>query len=115
MSGWLKNDHRPGDLKNALKCGAQTRLGEVCRGPAMANGRCRMHGGASTGPRSPEGWPDPNEQIGSMVCIPPRRRYNVGGSDKCYRKAVICSEFSPARKQTAHRSLRDAWGSSIVF
>jgi hypothetical protein len=22
---------------------------------AMANGRCRMHGGASTGPRTPEG------------------------------------------------------------
>jgi len=24
-------------------------------GPAMANGRCRMHGGKSTGPRTPEG------------------------------------------------------------
>jgi len=24
-------------------------------GPAMANGRCRMHGGASTGPRTAEG------------------------------------------------------------
>ena len=23
--------------------------------PAMRNGRCRMHGGASTGPRTPEG------------------------------------------------------------
>jgi hypothetical protein len=23
--------------------------------PAMANGRCRMHGGASTGPRTAEG------------------------------------------------------------
>ena len=26
-----------------------------CKGPAMASGRCRMHGGASTGPRTPEG------------------------------------------------------------
>jgi hypothetical protein len=24
-------------------------------GPAMPNGRCRMHGGPSTGPRTPEG------------------------------------------------------------
>jgi hypothetical protein len=26
-----------------------------CGGAAMANGRCRMHGGPSTGPRTPEG------------------------------------------------------------
>jgi len=26
-----------------------------CRAPAMVNGRCRMHGGKSTGPRTPEG------------------------------------------------------------
>src|SRR5215203_5725633 len=31
------------------------RDGERCRGAAMANGRCRMHGGPSTGPRTPEG------------------------------------------------------------
>jgi hypothetical protein len=27
----------------------------VCKSPAMPNGRCRMHGGKSTGPRTPEG------------------------------------------------------------
>lgn len=32
-------------------CGARTRAGGACRGPAMANGRCRFHGGKSTGPR----------------------------------------------------------------
>nr|WP_269210496.1 HGGxSTG domain-containing protein [Magnetospirillum fulvum] len=31
-------------------CGAKTRSGEPCRQPAMRNGRCRMHGGKSTGP-----------------------------------------------------------------
>jgi hypothetical protein len=36
-------------------CGAKTRRGTPCKGPAMANGRCRMHGGTSTGPRTPEG------------------------------------------------------------
>lgn len=33
----------------AKHCGAKTRAGGKCRAPAMANGRCRVHGGASTG------------------------------------------------------------------
>ena len=37
------------------RCGARTRSGGACRSPAMPNGRCRMHGGTSTGPRTPEG------------------------------------------------------------
>jgi hypothetical protein len=37
------------------RCGARTRTGMACKGPAMPNGRCRMHGGSSTGPRTPEG------------------------------------------------------------
>lgn len=37
------------------RCGAKTRTGASCGSPAMANGRCRMHGGASTGPRTKEG------------------------------------------------------------
>jgi hypothetical protein len=37
------------------RCGARTRTGTPCRAPAMRNGRCRMHGGMSTGPVSPEG------------------------------------------------------------
>lgn len=32
------------------KCGAQCRTtGNSCRNPSMENGRCRMHGGKSTG------------------------------------------------------------------
>ena len=42
-------------LNLALRCGARARSGCACRVPAMANGRCRMHGGRSTGPRTPEG------------------------------------------------------------
>ena len=37
------------------RCGARTRTGKPCRAPAMACGKCRMHGGASTGPRTAEG------------------------------------------------------------
>jgi len=36
-------------LATAPRCGAKTRTGKSCRSPAMENGRCRMHGGMSTG------------------------------------------------------------------
>jgi len=44
--------------KDRPQCGAKTRTGKPCQAPAVwdtyndmaANGRCRMHGGLSTGP-----------------------------------------------------------------
>jgi hypothetical protein len=43
-------------LNLAPRCGARTRLGCPCRGPAVHGGlRCRMHGGRSTGPRTSAG------------------------------------------------------------
>jgi hypothetical protein len=39
----------------APRCGARTRSHMLCAGPAMANGRCRMHGGTSGGPTTPAG------------------------------------------------------------
>ena len=36
--------------------GAKTRAGLGCQAPGMANGRCRIHGGASTGPRTAKGF-----------------------------------------------------------
>ena len=53
--GWLRNGNPPGDFTKSARCGAQTRRGTSCQCPAMANGRCRLHGGCSTGPKSPEG------------------------------------------------------------
>src|SRR5882757_5062796 len=52
---WLKNGNPVGDPNSAPRCGAQTRQGRACQSPAMANRRCRMHGGTSTGPRTAEG------------------------------------------------------------
>jgi hypothetical protein len=37
------------------KCGAKCRSGIPCKNAAMRNGRCRMHGGKSTGPRIKHG------------------------------------------------------------
>ena len=36
-------------------CGARNRRGLPCGKPPLPNGRCRFHGGLSTGPRTPEG------------------------------------------------------------
>ena len=53
--GRLRNHAPPGDFLAAPRCGARTRADGCCRQPAMANGRCRMHGGLSTGPRTAAG------------------------------------------------------------
>jgi hypothetical protein len=36
-------------MHRSPRCGTRTRSGTPCQSPAMANGRCRMHGGASPG------------------------------------------------------------------
>jgi hypothetical protein len=41
------------------KCGAKTRSGGLCRAPAMANGRCRLHGG-----KTPRGLASPHTKTG---------------------------------------------------
>jgi len=58
--GRLKNGNPSGDYMAAPRCGAKTRVGGCCRQPAMASprgcgGRCRLHGGKSTGPRTAAG------------------------------------------------------------
>ena len=54
--GRLKNGNPPYDLAQARRCGARCkRTGLPCRQPAMPNGRCRLHGGKSTGPKTEEG------------------------------------------------------------
>jgi len=53
--GRLRHGNPSGDLLAAPRCGARTRAGCACRQPAMANGRCRLHGGKSTGARTAAG------------------------------------------------------------
>ena len=45
----------PDDLRG-LACGAKTRAGTPCKLTSIYdNGRCKFHGGASTGPKTAEG------------------------------------------------------------
>jgi hypothetical protein len=68
MSPGSSNHRRRIDLRQCHRCGARVKNpikigksgGRVARSPfckawAMESGRCRVHGGASTGPKSPEG------------------------------------------------------------
>ena len=48
MGKWLGPAH-----EEMLRCGAKTRSGGLCGHYSMPNGRCRYHGGKSTGARSP--------------------------------------------------------------
>jgi hypothetical protein len=51
-----KNRRGNPNLALAPRCGAHTRSGCPCRAPSIRGKlRCRMHGGRSTGPRTPEG------------------------------------------------------------
>jgi hypothetical protein len=55
-TGPLAKSEKPQfDFLKAARCGARTRRGTQCQSPAMSNGRCRLHGGLSTGPRTAEG------------------------------------------------------------
>lgn len=45
----------PEELRG-LACGAKTRAGTPCKLTGIyGNGRCKLHGGLSTGPKTPEG------------------------------------------------------------
>jgi hypothetical protein len=54
-SGPLRNGNPRGNPNAAPRCGARTRASDPCRQPALGNGRCRLHGGKSTGPRTEAG------------------------------------------------------------
>jgi len=43
-------------MRTKLKCGAYARTtSNPCQAKALTNGRCKNHGGMSTGPKTPEG------------------------------------------------------------
>jgi hypothetical protein len=44
-------------MRFKIICGARTRRQTVCMCKARLNGRCRLHGGLSTGPRTAAGKP----------------------------------------------------------
>ena len=69
--------HTHSPMHLSPRCGAKTRSGSLCRSPAMPNGRCRMHGGASPG--APSGERNGNYKHGRFTAeaIESRRGLNA--------------------------------------
>src|SRR5215216_2176358 len=71
-------------------CGAKTRSGGECRQPAMANGRCRMHGG-----RSPRGLAHPSFKTGRFSrSIPSRLSHSYEEALADPRKLELDNELA---------------------
>ena len=49
------NKHARNTPRSGERCGANTRRGTACQCKALSNGRCKLHGGKSTGPKTAEG------------------------------------------------------------
>ena len=57
-----------------MRCQAHARsTGQPCKAKAMRNGRCRNHGGLSSGPKTPEGK--------AAVSTASKRRYHRGARE----------------------------------
>ncbi len=67
---------KPLPMYLSARCGARTRSASPCRSPAMPNGRCRMHGGASPG--APKGERNGNYKHGRFTneAVARRRELN---------------------------------------
>ena len=62
------------NARNSYFCQAYARsTGEPCKAKAMRNGRCRNHGGLSSGPKTPEGR--------AAVRKASKERYHHGGKE----------------------------------
>ncbi len=74
------------------QCGAKTRRGSPCENWGMKNGRCRMHGGMSTGPRTAEG------KERSRRSNWKHGRYSQAAKEERRRFRQLLREFSDALK-----------------
>lgn len=65
-------------MKFKIQCGAHARsTGLPCKAKALANGRCKNHGGLSTGPRTPQG----RKSIGAAT----RQRMTSGQQERALK------------------------------
>lgn len=68
------------------RCGAKTRAGGVCNHPAMKNGRCRFHGGLSTG--APKGSANGAYKHGLYTCEAVATRRMLAALRRSARQAI---------------------------
>ena len=92
--GPLRNGNPRGDPHASPRCGAKTRAGCSCRQPAMPNGRCRLHGGRSTGPRTEAGR--------AALAAANTKHGCYGASSACFwLRSMSCCAARRARRRAA--------------
>ena len=95
------------------RCGARTRKGTKCKAPAVwdkehdrpRNGRCKLHGGLSTGPKTREG----RQRIAKAASKRMKEVWAKRTPEECARIAEV------ARKGTKdyHRRKREPFGGQL--
>jgi hypothetical protein len=93
---------RLGDGGRWPRCGAYARsTGKPCQAPGNGRGsRCKLHGGKSTGPRSPEGIRRLQRAL--------RRRWAAWRAAKARRRARRCKSDATPATALARRPTRKA-------
>jgi len=89
------------------RCEAYARsTGNPCRAKALANGRCKNHGGLSTGPKTPEG----KARIGAAT-----RQRMVSGQAQLVQDGFQRWLNNGGREILRQKALRRAWIKRIKF
>ncbi len=104
----LKNGNKPFDLTTCKLCGAKNRQGNSCKAKAMKNGRCRLHGGKSTGAKTKEGKQRRN-----------RANYKHGlyASDMLYTRALMTQSRRIRKilcREVKESDYRFTWGEGMT-
>jgi hypothetical protein len=99
---WLKYGNPPADFAKTPRCGAKTRNGSPCRGPAMRNGRCRLHGGKSTGPKTPEGL------ALARIANWKHGRYSASAKSERLRFLYLLRQCRRILSRISHEAIQDA-------
>ena len=88
------------------RCGAHARsTGEPCRAKALPNGRCRNHGGLSTGPKTLEG---------AAISQASRQRMSSGGKEKALAGLSIVRKKQTIRRP-GHRVGATPYGANRIY
>lgn len=84
-----------------ITCKAKTRRGTPCRCMALGNGRCKFHGGLSTGPKTAEGKAKSSENLARYWL---ERR----AAGPCHQTDATKAKISAAIKRVWRRKKLDA-------
>ena len=89
-----------------IKCGAFARsTNQPCQAKALANGRCKNHGGMSTGPRSDEGRRAIAEATAKRMATPEGRKTVIEG----YYRWLDAGGREQLKKLAKERLNRRVW------